>query len=283
MHRLNPQIRKADHLRNGPAGVQRSSGRSPSTSPASRSISRSGPRDASDPQSRRHLVHLGEAAGPQRPDRPARRGPRGGPRTSSHGRSPRRAVRDRPPRSARRPAARRRPGSEPNAMLSPSASGPRTSPGSAPNSRDDRLRPEPDHHVEAALSTTGSSTAARAPAARAAASATRSSIGWRPRGTKAATGLPAEEDLDDVAVLDPVRLALRAEPAGLARVGHRAERQQVLVGDGLGPDEALGEIRVDRAGGVDGGRAVADRPGPDLVGAGGQERDQAEQPVATGR
>ena len=44
----------------------------------------------------------------------------------------------------------------------------------------------------------------------------------------------------------------------------------------------LGQVRVDRAGRVDGGRAVADRPRADLVRAGGEERDQAEQPVAQG-
>ena len=39
---------------------------------------------------------------------------------------------------------------------------------------------------------------------------------------------------------------------------------------------------MDRARGIDRRRTVADRPGPDLVGPGGEERDQAEQPVATG-
>ena len=39
----------------------------------------------------------------------------------------------------------------------------------------------------------------------------------------------AEQDLDDVAVADPVGLALGAQPAGLARLGHRAQRDQVLV------------------------------------------------------
>ena len=34
----------------------------------------------------------------------------------------------------------------------------------------------------------------------------------------------AEQDLHDVAVAHPVGLALRAQPAGLARLGHRAER-----------------------------------------------------------
>ena len=80
--------------------------------------------------------------------------------------------------------------------------------------------------------------------------------------------------------LDRVRLALGAQLAVLARLGHRLQRQQVLVGHDLGADEAVRQVRVDRAGGVDRVRAVGDRPGPDLVGPRGQERDQAEQPVA---
>ena len=39
----------------------------------------------------------------------------------------------------------------------------------------------------------------------------------------------AEEDLDHVPVANPVGLALRAELAGLARLGHRAQGEQVLV------------------------------------------------------
>ena len=59
--------------------------------------------------------------------------------------------------------------------------------------------------------------------------------------------------------------------------------QQVLVAHDLGADEASREVGVDRAGRVDGGRAVGDRPGADLVGARGQERDQAEQLVGQAR
>src|SRR5436190_6147827 len=93
-------------------------------------------------------------------------------------------------------------------------------------------------------------------------------------------GSAAEEDLDDVAVLHPVGLALGAELARLLRLGHRAEAEQVLVRDGLRADEALGEVGMDGARSVDRGRAVVDRPGPDLVGARCQERDQSEEPVA---
>src|SRR3954454_15992278 len=44
----------------------------------------------------------------------------------------------------------------------------------------------------------------------------------------------AEEDLQDGAVLHPVGLRLRPDPARLPRLRHRADAQQVLVGDGLG-------------------------------------------------
>ena len=51
--------------------------------------------------------------------------------------------------------------------------------------------------------------------------------------------LAAEQDLEHVAVLDPVGLPLRAQAPRLLRLAHRAELEQVLVRDGLGPDEAL--------------------------------------------
>jgi len=53
-------------------------------------------------------------------------------------------------------------------------------------------------------------------------------------------------------VADPVSLALRAQPAGLARLGHRPQREEILVGDGLSPDETTCEVGVDRSGRVDG-------------------------------
>jgi hypothetical protein len=72
-------------------------------------------------------------------------------------------------------------------------------------------------------------------------------------------------------------LALGSQAAVPAGLGDRSELDEVLVGDDLGPDEAVGEVGVDRPRGVDGGRPVGDRPGADLVGAGGQEADEAEQ------
>src|SRR5262245_9260710 len=60
-----------------------------------------------------------------------------------------------------------------------------------------------------------------------------------------APSLLAEEDLQHVAVLDLVGLALRPETTGLLRLGHRAEVEQVFVGHRFGADEAPGEVGVD--------------------------------------
>ena len=177
------------------------------------------------------------------------------------------------PRSARKPAS---------ARLSAAASGPRTRPGADLDPGDDRRRPQPDEQVQAVLQddrVVDLEPEAARPTATASGDELAPAAGAPSLDAATPSALPAEEDLDDVAVADAVGLALRAEPAGLARLGHRAERQQVVVRDGLGPDEALREVGVDRAGRIDRRRAVADRPGPDLVRAGGQERDQPEQPV----
>ena len=68
---------------------------------------------------------------------------------------------------------------------------------------------------------------------------------------------------------------MRTLPASLA-FEHGAELHQVVEGDHLGLDEALLEVGVDHAGGLGSGGALADRPGPRLLGAGGQVGLQAE-------
>ena len=55
-------------------------------------------------------------------------------------------------------------------------------------------------------------------------------------------------EMHHVAVRDDVFLALEPHLAGIARAGLAAERDIVVVGDGLGADEALLEIGVDHAG-----------------------------------
>ena len=59
-----------------------------------------------------------------------------------------------------------------------------------------------------------------------------------------------EPEVHDVAVLDDVLLAFEAHLAGFLGADLAAERHEVVVGDGLGADEALLEVGVDDAGGL---------------------------------
>ena len=55
--------------------------------------------------------------------------------------------------------------------------------------------------------------------------------------------------MDDVAVLDDIFLAFVAGLAGFLGADFAAKRDVVVIGDGVGADEAALEIRVDDAGG----------------------------------
>src|ERR1035437_6289958 len=99
-------------------------------------------------------------------------------------------------------------------------------------------------------------------------------------GPNSTTTLLAEKDLDYVAVLDDVSLALGAKLAVLARLRHGLEREEILVRDHFGADEAARQVRVDRAGSFHGRRTVRNGPGSDFVRSGGQEREQPEQLIA---
>ena len=89
-----------------------------------------------------------------------------------------------------------------------------------------------------------------------------------------------EAEVDDVAVLDDVLLAFEPDFAVIAAGGHRAARDQRVVADDFGADEAARDVAVNLAGGELRRRAARDRPGPALVLADGEERDVAEQVVA---
>ena len=93
------------------------------------------------------------------------------------------------------------------------------------------------------------------------------------------SGLHVEAEDHHVAVLHDVVLALHAEPAGLARAGLAAERHVVVIADRLGLDEAALEVGVDDTCGLGGLGTDSNRPGADLLGAGGEEALQAEQLV----
>src|SRR4051794_12502837 len=86
---------------------------------------------------------------------------------------------------------------------------------------------------------------------------------------------PAPE-IDDVPVLDDVILAL--EPLEVPGLGllEGAGGGHLAVGGDLGAYEALGEVGVDLAGGLDGAGASLEVPAADLGLAGGEERDDAD-------
>src|SRR6516162_1689522 len=86
--------------------------------------------------------------------------------------------------------------------------------------------------------------------------------------------------MHDVAVGDDVGLALEPHLARLLRAGLAAERHIIVVGDGLGADEAALEVGMDDGGGLRRPGAVRDRPGRRLLWAGGEIGDQIEQRVA---
>src|SRR5829696_2197713 len=91
--------------------------------------------------------------------------------------------------------------------------------------------------------------------------------------------LHVEAELHDVAVGDLVVLALDAHLADLAGLGPRADGDQLLPVDHLGPDEAALEVRVDDPGALRRLPTGAERPRPALLLAGGEERAQAQQVV----
>ncbi len=98
-------------------------------------------------------------------------------------------------------------------------------------------------------------------------SVTRAERGQPPAAGRWGQASVVEAELDDVAVLHDVVLALHAGLALRAGLGDRAGRDQVLEADDLGLDEALLEVGVDDAGRLRGRPALADRPGARLLGA----------------
>src|SRR5207244_2121427 len=89
-----------------------------------------------------------------------------------------------------------------------------------------------------------------------------------------------EAEVDDVAILHDVVLALEADLAVIAARGHRSARHQRIVADDFGADEAARDVAVDFACGELRGRPARDRPGAAFVLADREERDVAEQIVA---
>src|SRR5690606_2849125 len=109
---------------------------------------------------------------------------------------------------------------------------------------------------------------------RRALSGNRPAEGTRESGAELRSDVEAE--LHHVPVGHDVVLALHADLAGGLGRGHRTGFHQVVVGDDLGLDEAALEVGVDDARRLRSRPALADRPGPRLLRARGQEGLQTE-------
>src|SRR4029079_11761714 len=92
--------------------------------------------------------------------------------------------------------------------------------------------------------------------------------------------LCGEPEVDDVAVLDDVLLALQAPLAVIAADGHRPARDQRIVCHDFGPDESTRDVGMDFTGGILRGRPARNGPGAALVFTHREERHVAEQVVA---
>src|SRR6476659_5286080 len=88
------------------------------------------------------------------------------------------------------------------------------------------------------------------------------------------TPLDVEADVQHVAVLDDVVLALQPLPAALDYLGTRAGFDEIAPADHLATDEPARDVGVDRRRGIERGLPSAKRPGAGLVLSSGEERDQ---------
>src|SRR5262249_5310943 len=96
------------------------------------------------------------------------------------------------------------------------------------------------------------------------------------RSRSAPSESDVEAELDHVAVLHDVVLALHAGLPSSTRSGHGPEVDEIGVPDDLGLDEATLEVGVDDAGGLGRRGALLDGPGTGLLGPSGEVRLQAQ-------
>ena len=86
--------------------------------------------------------------------------------------------------------------------------------------------------------------------------------------------------MDDVAVLDRVVLAFESELPRFTTASFALVLDEVGVGNHFRADETPFDVAVDPARGLARRGAATNGPGPALVVAGGEERDQVEERVA---
>src|SRR5690348_15080914 len=79
--------------------------------------------------------------------------------------------------------------------------------------------------------------------------------------------LIGEPEVHHVAVLDDIFLAFQTHLASLLGRHLAAERDEIVVGDGLGADEALLEVGVDGAGRLWSAGTASDGPRAGLLGS----------------
>lgn len=85
-----------------------------------------------------------------------------------------------------------------------------------------------------------------------------------------------EFELDNIAVLHDVGLALGAQKSGFADGPFGAEAGEIVVADDRGGDKATLKIGMDGASGFGSGGTLFDGPGTAFFVAGGEERLEAE-------
>src|ERR1700741_1928098 len=83
-----------------------------------------------------------------------------------------------------------------------------------------------------------------------------------------------------VAVTDDIIRALEPHAAGVLGALLAAASDEILVGDGFGPDKALFEIAMNDAGGLWRLGTASDGPGPRFFRTGRQKGDQIEERIA---
>ena len=90
-------------------------------------------------------------------------------------------------------------------------------------------------------------------------------------------GLDIETEMHDVAVLHDIILAFGPHLARVLGGLFAAQCDEIIIGDGLGADEAALEIGVDDARRLRRLGAAMHGPGPRFLGADGEEGDEIEQ------